>query len=282
MRLRTLPVSIAGVLYAGALGLLSWRFSPVPWAMCLGFALLAQVASNFANEYYDFKAGLDKAGRVGPRRGVTEGDITPQAMKRATYVTLGLACVLGIALVALYGEWWMYVVGVLTAIGVVAYSSGPYPLSHHGWGEVAVVAFFGIVPVCLTYILMGGTGGWWLVAASIGVGLMGANVLVVNNYRDIEDDRAVGKRTLAVRLGLRGMASVYLANGFMAVVLTLPEWIAAARMGWICPCVYLAIHVALYCQLTRRHGRALNPMLGMTAMLMLVYAVAFTLTVCLG
>lgn len=282
MRLRTLPVSIAGVLYAGALGVLSWRFSPVPWLMCLVFAVLAQVASNFANEYYDFKGGLDKAGREGPRRGVTEGDISPEDMKRATYVTLGLACVLGIVLVAMYGEWWMYVVGVLTALGVVAYSSGPYPLSHHGLGEVAVVAFFGIVPVTLTYILMGGTGAWWLVAASVGIGLMGANVLVVNNYRDMEDDRAVGKRTLAVRLGLRGMASVYLANGFMAVVLTLPEWIAAARMGWICPCVYLALHVVLYTRFTRQHGRALNPLLGMTAMLMLLYAIGFTLTVCLG
>ncbi|MCM1051599.1 MAG: 1,4-dihydroxy-2-naphthoate octaprenyltransferase [Paenibacillus sp.] len=281
MRLRTLPVSIAGVLYAGALGVLSWRFSPVPWVMCMAFAVLAQVASNFANEYYDFKGGLDKPGREGPRRGVTEGDISPEAMKRATYVTLGLASVIGIALVSMYGEWWMYAVGGLTALGVVAYSSGPYPLSHHGWGEVAVVAFFGVVPVCLTYMLIGGTGGWWLVAASVGIGLMGANVLVVNNYRDIEDDRAVGKRTLAVKLGLRGMASVYLANGFMAVILTLPEWIAAARLGWICPCVYLLLHVALYTRLTRLHGRALNPLLGMTAMLMLLYAVAFTLTVCL-
>ena len=76
MRLRTLPVSLAGVIYAGALGMLAWRFRLVPWLMCMLFALLAQIASNFANEYYDFKAGLDKAGRVGPRRGVTEGDIT--------------------------------------------------------------------------------------------------------------------------------------------------------------------------------------------------------------
>ena len=164
MRLRTLPVSIAGVLYAGALGLLSWRFSPVPWAMCLGFALLAQVASNFANEYYDFKAGLDKAGRVGPRRGVTEGDITPQAMKRATYVTLGLACVLGIALVALYGEWWMYAVGVLTALGVVAYSSGPYPLSHHGWGGCGGLLRHS---ACVPYLYPHGRNRWMVACGRV-------------------------------------------------------------------------------------------------------------------
>lgn len=277
MRLRTLPVSLAGVIFAGALGALAWRFSMMPWLMCMLFALLAQIASNFANEYYDFKAGLDKAGRVGPRRGVTEGDITPGAMKMATYATLALACVVGVALVALYGQWWMYIVGVLTALGVVAYSSGPYPLSHHGLGEVAVVIFFGVVPVCLTYMLMGGVFGWWLLAMSVGIGLMGANVLVVNNYRDREDDKAVGKRTLAVRLGLRAMSSVYLANGFMAVILTLPAWLAASRWGWIAPCVYLVLHFMLYTMLVRRHGSALNPLLGMTAVLMLLYTVALAI-----
>lgn len=277
MRLRTLPVSLAGVIFAGALGALAWHFSPVPWVMCLVFALLAQIASNFANEYYDFKAGLDKAGREGPRRGVTEGDITPAAMKTATFLTLGLACAVGIVLVALYGEWWMYLVGVATALGVMAYSTGPYPLSHHGLGEVAVVAFFGIIPVCLTYMLMGGAFSWWLFAMSVGVGLMGANVLVVNNYRDIEDDRAAGKRTLAVRLGLRAMSSLYLANGFMAVILTMPAWLAASLWGWVAPCVYLVLHFMLYLRLVSRRGRALNPLLGMTAVLMLLYAIALAL-----
>lgn len=281
MRLRTLPVSLAGVIYAGALGALAWRFSIAPWALCMLFALLAQIASNFANEYYDFKAGFDKVGRVGPRRGVTEGDLTPQAMKRATYATLALACVTGVVLVALYGQWWMYIAGIVTALGVVAYSSGPYPLSHHGLGEVAVVVFFGIVPVCLTFMLMGGEFGWWLFAMSVGIGLMGANVLVVNNYRDMEDDKAVGKRTLAVRLGLRGMSSLYLANGFMAVILTMPAWLAASRMGWVWPCGYLVLHFLLYTRLVRRHGAALNPLLGMTAMLLLLYTLAFTATVCL-
>lgn len=278
MRLRTLPVSLAGVIYAGALGMLAWRFRLVPWLMCMLFALLAQIASNFANEYYDFKAGLDKAGRVGPRRGVTEGDITPRAMKTATYATLALACVVGVLLVALYGQWWMYIAGVLTALGVIAYSSGPYPLSRHALGEIAVIIFFGIVPVCLTYMLMGGSFGWWLLAMSVGIGLMGANVLLVNNYRDQADDLTVGKRTLAVVIGLRATASLYLANGFMAVILTMPAWLAASRWGWLLPCIYLVLHFILYTRLVRRHGPALNPLLGMTAILMLLYTIAFMAT----
>ena len=276
MRLRTLPVSVAGVFTATGLALADGGFRWLPAVICLVFAVLAQIASNFANEYYDFKAGLDKAGRAGPRRGVTEGDITPRAMKTATYATLALACVVGVLLVALYGQWWMYIAGVLTALGVIAYSSGPYPLSRHALGEIAVIIFFGIVPVCLTYMLMGGSFGWWLLAMSVGIGLMGANVLLVNNYRDRADDLAVGKRTLAVVIGLRATASLYLANGFMAVILTMPAWLAALRWGWLPPSIYLVLHFILYTRLVRRHGPALNPLLGTTAILMLLYTLTFT------
>lgn len=275
MRLRTLPVSLAGVAYAAGLGLATWRFSLMPCLLALVFALLAQIASNFANEYFDYRAGLDRAGREGPRRGVTEGDITPRAMLAATIATLAVACGAGVALVALWGEWWMYLVGVLTAAGVFAYSAGPYPLSHHGLGEVAVVCFFGVVPVCLTYMLMGGPWGWWLLAASVGIGLMGANVLIVNNYRDREDDLAVGKRTLAVRYGLLPVAALYIANGFMAVILTLPAWVAIGRLTWIAPLVYIILHLMLSRQLAVRRGRTLTPVLGMTAMLMFAYTLTF-------
>ena len=279
MRLRTLPVSLAGVIYAVGLGLATWHFRPVPAVLCLIFALLAQIASNFANEYYDFKRGFDRVGRDGPRRGVTEGDLTPGSMKIATFATLGVACAVGCVLVVLYGQWWMFPVGLLTALGVVAYSTGPFPLSHHGLGEVAVVCFFGIIPVCLTYILMDGPWGWWLLAASVGIGLMGANVLIVNNYRDADDDRAVGKRTLAVVMGRRAMAMFYCADGILALILTLPAWLASSRLWWVGPAIYLAGHLTLSFRLTRLSGSALNPLLGMTAVLMLVYALGFLLTV---
>ncbi len=282
MRLRTLPVSLAGIIYTAGLGLLAWHFRLGPWLLCLVFALLAQIASNFANEYFDFKGGLDRKGREGPRRGVTEGDIPPRAMLTATLLTLGLACIAGIVLVAVYGEWWMYIIGVLVALGVMAYSTGPYPLSHHGFGEVAVVIFFGVVPVCLTYILMGGEFAWWLMAASVGIGLMGANVLIVNNYRDREDDQAVGKRTLAVKLGLRPMLWIYVANGFLAAILTFPEWLAVSSIGTAFPLIYLMLHGTLSVLLARRHGKGLNPLLGMTAMLMLIYAVTFVILSIVG
>ena len=275
MRLRTLPVSLAGVIYAGALGLLTWGFSLTPWLLALIFALLAQIASNFANEYFDFRAGLDRPGREGPRRGVTEGDISPRAMLLATILVLAAACLTGVVLVALYGAWWMYPAGVAIALGVFAYSAGPWPLSRHALGEVAVVIFFGLVPVCLTYILMAGNCPWWVTASAAGIGLMGANVLIVNNYRDADDDKAVGKHTLAVVLGRNSVSWIYLANGYLAATLTLPEWVAAAQWGWIVPCVYVVAHSSLFVQLRVRSGRRLNPLLGLTAMLMLIYTLAF-------
>lgn len=273
MRLRTLPVSVAGVITAVAFNVMTSTFSCWKAALCMTFAVLAQIASNFANEYYDYRAGLDRKGREGPRRGVTEGDITPQAMKRATYGTLAAACAIGLA-IAMTAGWWLIPVGVLIAIGVVAYSTGPYPLSHHGLGEVAVVFFFGIIPVNLTYYVQAGAFDAVVALASVSIGLMGANVLIVNNYRDADDDRAVGKHTLAVIAGRRAVSGLYLFNGYIAVALMLTVWLSMGWMACIVPIVYLALHTLLWHKINLRQGASLNPMLGMTACLMAAYSIA--------
>jgi len=274
MRLRTLPVSVAGVVAACGYALHDGCFDAAPAALCLAFAVLAQVASNFANEYYDYTAGLDRAGRDGPRRGVTEGDITPRAMLRATYATLGTACLTGLWLVA-WGGWWLVAAGVFIALGALAYSTGPYPLSQHGWGEVAVVVFFGVVPVCLTYYVQGGTCTAEVAMGSVAIGLMGANVLIVNNYRDCDDDRAVGKRTIAVRFGRRTCGALYLLSGIAAVALSLPAWRSMPAAAHVVPVLYMVLHLSLWRALGRRTGAAINPLLGLTAMAMLAYALLF-------
>lgn len=275
MRLRTLPVSVAGVVMAVGYSLRDGSLW-IPMALlCLGFAVLAQVASNFANEYYDYKSGLDRKGREGPRRGVTEGDISPRAMLAGTYVTLALACLVGLSIAALSSAWWLIPVGVLIAIGVIAYSTGPYPLSHHGLGEIAVMFFFGIIPVNLTYFVQSTHFYWQVALASVSIGLMGANVLIVNNYRDHDDDRAVGKRTLAVRWGRGVMATIYLINGYLAVFLMAPTWISEPVLCWIAPVTYLVLHTMLWVTLISMRGSRLNPVLGATAMLMLAYALSY-------
>lgn len=276
MRLRTLPVSIAGVILAMGFAFENGTYNLSAAWLCLAFAILSQIASNFANEYYDFKGGLDRKGREGPRRGVTEGDISPEAMKYATFGTLAAACVIGCCLIPI-GGWWLIAVGVSIAIGVIAYSAGPYPLSHHGLGEVAVLFFFGVIPVNLTYYLMTQQWNCDVLLGSISAGLMGANVLLVNNYRDHDDDKAVNKRTLAVKCGRDFASRLYLVNGCVAIVLMGSKWAAGAVWHLAIPISYALIHIILFLKITQREGRELNPFLGMTAMAMLYYCVAFTI-----
>ncbi|MBD5243443.1 MAG: 1,4-dihydroxy-2-naphthoate octaprenyltransferase [Barnesiella sp.] len=280
VRLRTLPVSTAGVILAiGYAAMASPTINVTVAILCLLFAILAQIASNFANEYYDFRHGLDRPGREGPRRGVTEGDITPRAMLTATYATLGVACAIGLSLIY-WGGWWLLPAGVAIALGVVAYSAGPYPLSHHGLGEVAVMIFFGIVPVNLTYYVM--TLQWSLPVfiGSLTAGLMGANVLIVNNYRDTDDDMAVGKHTLAVIAGRPVVRTLYLINGIVAMLLALPVWMGMEGAWWLFPLLCLVPHVMLWRFMGTHTGASLNPLLGMTSMLMLFYALCFTVITC--
>jgi len=282
MRLRTLPVSLSGVVIATALAWWTNRFAAVPALLCLLFALLAQIASNFANEYYDFKKGTDKVGRVGPRRGVTEGDIKPHTLLMVTFATLAAAGVVGCCLIP-YGGWWLLPVGIFIALGALAYSTGPYPLSYHGLGELAVFFFFGVIPVTLTYYVQALRIEPLVILASMATGFLGVNVLLVNNYRDVDDDREAGKRTSVVIFGRQPAAAAYLINGYVAMCLLTPLWILAVLTPtvpvWVlvAPVVYLVLHTITWHRLITRDGAALNPLLGATARNMLIFTLLLTL-----
>jgi 1,4-dihydroxy-2-naphthoate octaprenyltransferase len=276
MRLRTLPVSIAGVIAGTGCAIMLGSFKAVPALLCLAFAILAQIAANFGNEYYDFRNGIDKKGRAGFRRGVTEGEITPKAMKAATFITLGLAAAVGCAML-IYGPWWLIIAGLLIMCFALAYSTGPYPLSHHGLGDMAVIIFFGLVPVVLTWYLQ--TSSWVaagpVVATSLAIGLLAANVLVVNNYRDMEDDAAVGKRTTVVIFGRKVMSTAYLLSGFIGMTVMTPVWLMLPLWALTVPSIYLVLHVRTWHSLRQSTGAAINPILGKTAINLLIFAVLF-------
>ncbi len=278
MRLRTLPVSLSGVLMA--IGIAVWQnhFKWIPAILCIIFALLAQVVSNFANEYYDYRHGADKKGRVGPRRGVTEGDIAPKTLRNATYITLAIACLVGCGLIP-YGGWQMIPVGLAIAIFALAYSAGPYPLSYHGLGELTVFIFYGIVPVIFSYYVIAGRMDALAVLGGITIGFMGVNVLLVNNYRDMEDDIDAGKRTAVVIFGRRLSAAAYLFNGFMAIAMLSPLWLMIYLNGslswwaYLVPLLYLVLHTFTWFKLNHHSGAALNPLLGETARNMLIFTI---------
>ena len=281
MRLRTLPVSIAGVIAGTGCAIMVDSFKAIPALLCLTFAILAQIAANFGNEYYDFKNGIDKKGRSGFRRGVTEGDIAPKAMKTATFITLGIAAAVGCTML-IYGPWWFIIVGILIICFALAYSAGPYPLSHHGLGDIAVIIFFGIVPVVLTWYLQ--TSSWdsidLVLETSVTIGLLASNVLMVNNYRDMEDDAAVGKRTTVVIFGRKTISLVYLLSGFIGMIVMTPVWCTMPVMVFAVPLIYLVLHIRTWLCLRKSEGAAINPLLGRTAMNLLIFAMLFA-NICL-
>ena len=278
MRLRTLPVSTAGVIAGIGCAAMSGVFRVVPALLCLVFATLAQIASNFGNEYYDFKNGVDRKGRAGFRRGVTEGEISPSAMKRATFITLSAAAVVG-CLMLLYGPWWLLFVGVVIVLFALAYSAGPYPLSHHGLGDVAVILFFGVVPVTFTCSLQ--TGSFdsigMVLPVSVAVGLLAANVLVVNNYRDMEDDAAVGKHTTVVLFGRKAIGTVYLLSGIVAMAIMYQIWCLLPMWALVVPVIYIMLHIRTWNVMRAARGAELNPLLGRTAVNLLLFSLMFLL-----
>lgn len=275
MRLRTLPVSAGGVLAGAGCAAYYGSFKWLPFLICLAFALMAQIVSNFANEYFDWRNGLDKKGREGFRRGVTEGDISPRAMRNATFGLLAATCVVGCTLI-IWGGWWLVFVGIAIAIFALAYSTGPWPLSHHGLGEVAVVIFFGIVPVVFTAYVQ--TQSWDMLPVALpvsaAIGLMGANVMIVNNYRDLDEDRKVGKHTLAVLIGPRATLTLYICNAFLALLLI--EIAVITRIPYLWQLgflVYINMAVITWKQMQQAVGHELNPLLAKTAKTMLFCSV---------
>ncbi len=208
IRPKTLPAAAAPVLVGVALAVNLGGFQPLPALAALAGALLIQIATNLANDYFDFMKGADTEERVGPVRVTQAGLISPGAVRAAMLLTLLGALLIGVYLVRVAGPPILWV-GLVSLICAVAYTGGPFPLAYHGLGDVFVFVFFGLVAVSGTvYVQM----LEWLpqaIWAGAGVGAVSTSLLVVNNLRDIETDRRAGKRTLAVRLGVSGTQVQY-------------------------------------------------------------------------
>lgn len=223
-RPKTLTASVSPVLVGAALAYRHGLFDAIPAILCLLVALFAQIASNLANDYFDFKKGADGSERLGQARAVASGWIQPKTMLYATFIILGLACICGCGLL-FYGGWELILVGVAIVLGVLAYSAGPYPLAYRGWGDVCVLVFYGIIPVCFTYYIQTGEFVWAAFWLSLAVGFQSVNILMVNNYRDYEQDKAVGKRTSIVIFGRSFGRVMYLVNMILAYACAFPVYL---------------------------------------------------------
>lgn len=276
-RPRTLPAAIAPVVVGSGLAWRDGHFDIAAAAICLGFALLIQIGTNFANDYYDFVHGADTAARVGPRRAVAAGLVSPATMRRAMFGVFGAAFLLGLTLIA-WGGPWLIVVGVASVLSGIAYTGGPWPLAYHGFGDLFVFIFFGLVAVVATYFVQAGHITADAVLAAIPIGLLSTNILLVNNYRDSETDAVAGKRTLVVRFG-RATARVQHAISLL-VALAVPVGFAVhTHSAWcLLPLLVLPIAVAHVRRLrTSKTPSELIALLGATGKLLALYAVLFAI-----
>lgn len=274
IRPHTLGASIAPMIVVmGALlseGVMQWGL----FFLCLIVAVSAQIASNLANDYFDYVGGKDTEERVGFERLLSTGRVTPRAMLMALLIALSVTALAGLLLASLQG-WYLLLIGVGVLLGAVGYSAGPFPLSSHGLGDVAVVLFYGLVPVVGTWLALVGTPPLYLWFLALGLGLWEANILVVNNYRDYHEDLQSGKRTLVVRLGETSGPILYRIYSLLALVAILVG-LRLQGEGWslLIPLCFLAAIFWGGCQLiSRRHGGELNSVLRYTNMQSLVTAI---------
>lgn len=272
-RPKTLPASVSPVLVGSALAWQDGVFSAMPAFLCLMVALLAQVASNFANDYFDYKKGADTEERLGPERAVASGWIAPETMLRGTFIALGLSCLSG-CLLLFYAGWELIPVGIAIALCVLAYSAGPYPLAYKGWGDVCVVLFYGVIPVCFTYYVQAHGFSLLSLILSIAVGLLSANILIVNNYRDYEQDKKANKRTTIVLFGRRFGLIVYLLNGLIALLLVLPLVAELPALSWQMGLLgfFFVLFYLVWREMAQTEGKQLNKILGKTGMLVFLFS----------
>lgn len=249
-------------------------FMWLPAVLCMLFAFVMQIDANFVNDYFDFMKGTDDEERLGPRRACANGWVTAQAMRIAMGVTTILGCVIGLPLIY-YGGWQMIVVGVLCVFFCFLYTTH---LSYMGLGDVLVLVFFGIVPVCVTYYLQMQTVTWEVFIASLACGLVIDTLLLINNYRDRNNDRRAGKITLVVRVGERVGESLYLWAGLLAFVLGVVFIVCGHPMAAVLPILYICLHFQTYKKMKKiNHGRELNKILGETARNIFVYGLMVTI-----
>ena len=246
-------------------------FSWTAAALCFLFAFIMQIDANFVNDFFDYVHGNDDtATRLGPLRACTQGWVKLDSMKRAIALTTCLACAAGLPLV-FYGGLEMILIGVLCVVFCFLYTTH---LSYLGLGDLLVVVFFGIIPVCITYYVQLHTCTWEVFAASVACGLVIDGLLMVNNYRDRDNDRAAGKKTLVVRIGERQSERLYLGLGVAAVLLGCAFWANGHVLAFVLPFIYLLLHIFTLLKMRRIHqGRQLNECLGETARNILVYGI---------
>lgn len=283
-RPKTLAAAVAPVLVGCALAAFYDSFSLVPSLACLLFAIAMQIAANLINDLYDFLKGSDGEGRLGPLRATAQGWITPDCMKKGILAVVAFGCLCG-SLLMFYVGWQLLFVGIFCVLFAYFYTSGPFPLAYNGLGDVAVVLFFGLVAVGFTAYVQIQAWPMPLTLAGIATGLAVNVLLVLNNYRDVENDAKSGKRTLVVLLGKRFGLYLYLGSGLAAASLSvITFYLLGVSLCWsllILP--YVVLHGLTWNKIRGiQQPIQLNALIGETSRNMLLFAVMVSVVLLVG
>lgn len=250
-------------------------FQWVAALLCFLFAFIMQIDANFINDFFDFANGTDDTStRLGPRRACAQGWVKLSSMKRAIALTTCLACIIGLPLVW-FGGLEMILVGAVCVVFCFLYTTH---FSYLGLGDLLVLVFFGVVPVCISYYLHLHTVTWEVFLASLACGMVIDALLIVNNYRDRDTDREAGKNTIIVRLGAEAGRQLYIGVGVGAIILGGTFWMNGHPLAFFLPLIYFVLHVFTYLKIKRiDRGKALNLCLGETARNIFIYGVCVSL-----
>jgi 1,4-dihydroxy-2-naphthoate octaprenyltransferase len=273
-RLRTLPAAASPVLVGTALAGFAGTFHVLRFLAALVGALFIQIGTNLANDYSDARRGTDAEDRLGPVRVTAGGLMPPNRVLLATYVTFGIAVLVGVYLIIVAG-WQLLLVGAASILAGVLYTGGPRPYGYEGLGEVFVFLFFGVVAVAGSYFVQMKHLSWEAFALAVPVGLIATAILVVNNVRDIDSDRRAGKRTLAVRLGRPRTRVMFAVVVYLAYITAPVTWVFGPLTAWVM-LSWLSLPLAarvVRTVRTRVDGASLNGALAGTGQLQLVFCI---------
>lgn len=281
--------SVILVLIASALAYTDGGFRPGTALLCLLFALLMQCTANLVNDLWDFLKGADQPDRLGPDRAFAKGYITPRAMKTGIAVFTLAAGATGLGILGTahdmlpYGGWELVAVGIACLVFAYFYTAGPWPLAYHGLGDVAVILFFGVIPVGFSYYVQIGSWTPEVTLVSLACGLVIDTLLMVNNFRDREEDARCHKRTVVVVFGAGMGRWGYLLLGLVPMALCLGLLATGRLWAALLPLPYAAAHIATWRKMVRiDHGEELNVCLGETARNIMLFGALMTIGILLG
>ncbi|MAT41614.1 MAG: 1,4-dihydroxy-2-naphthoate polyprenyltransferase [Anaerolineaceae bacterium] len=276
-RPKTLPAAAAPVLIGCAVAFAEGGFRWLPALITLLAALLLQIGANLANDYFDFIKGADQGERLGPTRVTQSGLLAPQTVRTGMWITFVLAAFCGIYLAWVSG-WWIIVIGILAILAAIAYTGGPFPYGYKGLGEIFVFLFFGLAAVGGTYYAQTQTISWLAVLSSFPVGLMICAILVINNLRDLDNDRKSNKNTLAVKFGKHWTQQEFIAFLALAYLIVFLMGISALASPWILiswlslPFIFPLSHSVIH-----DSGKKLNKTLAGMGQLTLLFSLLYSI-----